>query len=134
VRCDIATKGATEKLSQVDQARRFAIDAARLAAETRCQNVVVLDVRGLSQVTDYFVLATGSSAKQMRTVAQEVEELGSPRKFGAMSRSGYEGESWVLVDFVDVVVHVFSSAARSYYDLDGLWGDAQQVDWNQNRK
>jgi ribosome-associated protein len=135
VRCDIATRGATQKVSQVvDEARRFAIDAARLAADTRCQNVVVLDVRGLSQVTDYFVLATGSSAKQMRTVAQEVEELGEPRKFGAMSRSGYEGESWVLVDFVDVVVHVFSAAARSYFDLDGLWGDAQQVDWNQNRK
>jgi ribosome-associated protein len=134
VRCDIATRAAKQKVSQVDEARRFAIDAARLAADTRCQNVVVLDVRGLSQVTDYFVLATGSSAKQMRTVAQEAEELGAPRKFGAMSRSGYEGESWVLVDFVDVVVHVFSAAARSYFDLDGLWGDAQQVDWNQSRK
>jgi ribosomal silencing factor RsfS len=56
---------ATQKLSQTDEARRFAVDAARLAGDTHCQNVVVLDVRGLCQVTDYFVLATGTSAKQM---------------------------------------------------------------------
>jgi len=133
-RCDIATKGATQGLSQIDEARRFAVDAARLAGDTHCQNIVVLDVRGLCQVTDYFVLATGSSAKQMRSVVREVEELGLPRGFRAMSRSGYEGASWVLIDFVDVIVQVFSAQARSYYDLDGLWGDAERVDWNQNRK
>jgi ribosome-associated protein len=89
----------------------------------------VLDVRGLCQVTDYFVLATGSSAKQMRSVAKEVEELGLPRNFKAMSQSGYEGASWVLIDFVDVIVQIFSAQARSYYDLDGLWGDAPKVEW-----
>ncbi len=131
-RCDIATKAAAKKLSQTDEARRFAIDAARLAGDTRCQNIVVLDVRGLCQVTDYFVLATGTSAKQMRSVAQEVEELGAPRKFVAMSRSGYEAANWVLIDFVDVVVQIFTPTARSYYDLDGLWGDAPQVEWGKS--
>ena len=128
-RCDIATKGATQKLSQTDEARSFAVDAARLAGDTHCQNVVVLDVRGLCQVTDYFVLATGTSAKQMRSVTQEIEELGLPRNFKAMSQSGYEGTSWVLIDFVDVIVQIFSAQARSYYDLDGLWGDAPVVEW-----
>jgi ribosome-associated protein len=89
----------------------------------------VLDVRGLSPITDFFVIATGTSARQMRSVAEEIEEMGQPRRFKAISRSGYEGESWILTDFVDVVVHIFNQEARGYYDLDGLWGDAPRVEW-----
>ncbi len=91
--------------------------------------MVVLDVTGLSPVTDYFVLATGTSARQMRTVADEVGELGERQDFKPFTQSGYEGESWILLDCVDVVVHVFSPDARQYYDLDGLWGDAKRVEW-----
>jgi ribosome-associated protein len=56
-------------------------------------------------------------------------ELGESRRYTPMSVSGYEGENWVLADFVDVLLHVFSEEARLYYDLDGLWADARQVDW-----
>jgi ribosome-associated protein len=100
-----------------------------LAAATRCHDVVVLDVRGISSVTDYFIIATGTSDRQMRTVADQVEELGEPSNFKALSRNGYEGGSWILTDFVDVVLHVFSPTARSYYDLENLWGDAPRVAW-----
>src|SRR5438128_9130309 len=120
--------GEVEKRAQA--ARSFAIEAARLAANTRASDVVVLDVSRLSPVTDFFVIATGTSARQMRTVCDEVAELGKPKNFKALSTSGYEGESWILVDFIDVVVHVFSDEARSYYDLAGLWGDAPRVEWN----
>ena len=65
----------------------------------------------------------------MRTVAEQIEELGTPRNYDAFSRSGYEGESWILVDFIDVIVHVFRQDARVYYDLDNLWGDAKKVEW-----
>ncbi len=102
-----------------------------MAANTRCHNVVVLDVTGLSPVTDFFVLASGSSARQMRSVAKDMEEMGTSQNFKAMSRSGYEGESWILLDFVDIIVHVFSEEARQYYDLDNLWGDAKPVSWKQ---
>ncbi len=91
--------------------------------------MAVLDVRGISPVTDYFILATGTSDRQMRSVADQIEELGGPLRFKALSRNGYEGSSWILTDFVDVVLHVFSPAARSYYDLDNLWGDAPRVAW-----
>jgi ribosome-associated protein len=111
------------------EARQFAIDAARLASQTHCHNIAVLDVRGLSPITDFFLIATGTSARQMRSVAEEIEEMGQPRRFTAISRSGYEGESWILTDFVDVVVHIFNQEARGYYDLDGLWGDAPRVEW-----
>jgi len=91
----------------------------------------VLDVRRLSPVTDFFVIGTGTSARQMRTVADDIEEMGETRGYQALSRAGYEGETWILLDFIDVIVHLFSESARQYYDLDNLWGDARAVEWNQ---
>jgi len=114
---------------RLDAGRKFAVAAARHAANTRCTNVVVLEVDGLSPVTDFFVLATGTSARQMRTVADEVADLARENNYPALSSSGYEGESWILLDCVDVVIHIFNPQARSYYDLDSLWGDAKRVEW-----
>ncbi|MGE5607659.1 MAG: ribosome silencing factor [Bacillota bacterium] len=115
--------------ARVETARAFAIDAARLAANTRCHQVVVLDVRELSPVADFFVLATGTSKRQMGSVCDDIEELGQPRTFTPISRAGYGGDTWILLDFVDVIVHLFSDEARQFYDLDNLWGDAKLVDW-----
>lgn len=88
-----------------------------------------MDVRGISPVTDYLVLATGSSARQMRTVLGEVTEFGQSRGFGCISNGRQEGETWLLCDMVDVVVHVFTQDSRMFYDLDSLWGDAKRVEW-----
>ena len=118
-------KTATEKPNAQD----FAIEAARLAANTRCKDVVVLDVRSVSPITEFLVIATGTSARQMRSVMDEIEELGEPRGFKALSRAVEKSENWLLIDFVDVVIHAFSDEGRSYYDLAGLWGDAPQVEW-----
>jgi len=111
--------------------RQFAVAAARLAADRRCQRVVVLDVRGLSPVTDYFIIATGTSPRQMRTVCEEVMELAQQMKQSTLSDSGLDGDTWMLVDFVDVMFHLFSEQARDYYDLEGLWGDAKAVNWEE---
>ena len=94
--------------------------------------MVVLDVSGLSPVTDYFVLATGTSPRQMRSVCDEAGEFGDTQDYAPLSQSGTEGDTWMLIDFVDVVLHVFSQESRMFYDLDGLWGDAKQVDWKEN--
>ena len=129
-RCTIATKTAEpDRKTRLNAAKNFAIEAARLAASTRCHDVVVLDVSGVSPVTDYFVIATGTSARQMRTVIDEVDELGEKHNYSALARSGYDGDQWILVDFVDVLVHVFNDEARLYYDLDNLWADAKRVNW-----
>src|SRR5262249_16649101 len=113
------------------KARQFAIDAAKLAAHTRCHNVVLLDVRGISPVTDYMILATGTSARQMRSVCDELAEWAQEQhNLRALNSDGLEGESWMLIDFVDTVVHVFNDEARQFYDLDGLWGDAKRVELN----
>jgi ribosome-associated protein len=120
----------TQPVAENEDARRFAIEAAQLAAATRCHNLVVLDVRGLSPVTDYMVLATGTSGRQMKTVADELEELGGKAGNPLLSRAGDEGTSnWIAIDFFDVVIHVFDQEGRMYYDLDGLWGDAPKVEW-----
>ena len=123
----IATETKETGKNRIEAARNFAIEAARLAAHTRCHNVVVLDLQGLSPVCDFFILASGTSPRQMRTVADEISELGEKRNFAAFNQTGYEGESWILVDFIDVVLHIFSDEARAFYDLDNLWGDAKRV-------
>lgn len=112
-------------------ARRFAIEAARAASQSHCHNVVVLDVRGISPVTDFLVLASGTSPRQMRSVGEEIVELGGPHNYKPLSRDGLGGDAWVLVDFIDVVLHVFSGEARAYYDLDNLYGDAKVVLWKE---
>jgi ribosome-associated protein len=92
---------------------------------------VVLDVSGLSPVCDYFVLATGTSPRQMRTVADEIVELAEAQKFKPLSESGFDSATWVLVDCVDVIIHLFNEDSRRYYDLDNLWGDAKPVEWRE---
>ena len=102
-----------------------------MAANTRCHNVILLDVRGISPVTDYMVLATGTSPRQMRTVCDDVAEMAEQRgQKPYNSVDDQESDSWMLIDFIDVVVHVFSNDARQFYDLDNLWGDAKRVEWN----
>jgi ribosome-associated protein len=123
------TPTVTRAEDRTEASRQFAIDVARLAANTRCHNVVVLDVTGLSPVTDYYVLATGSSGRQMRAVMKDLEELAQSRGYNPLSRSGYEGETWLLCDMVDVIAHVFNQESRMFYDLDNLWGDAKRIEW-----
>jgi ribosome-associated protein len=116
---------------RIASSRRLAVDAARLAASTHCTDVVILDVRGLSPITDFLVIATGTSARQMRSVAQEIMEMAQQKGDRALSTNGLDGGSWICADFIDMVLHVFSPEARLYYDLDNLWGDARIVDWQE---
>ena len=110
-------------------ARRFAVEAAAHFASTRCHNVVLLEMGGLSPVTDYMVIGTGTSPRQMRTVCDQLEEIAEPKGHRKLSRSGDESGQWIVIDFVDVVCHVFSQEGRMFYDLDNLWGDATRVEW-----
>ncbi len=111
-------------------ARAFAIDAARSLSDDKCEHVLVLDLQGRSQVTDFFVVATGASDRQLRSAGEHVADLGQQRSFTLFRSNMREpSQTWVLLDFVDVVVHVFSPEARAYYDLELLWGDAERVEW-----
>jgi ribosome-associated protein len=107
----------------------FARQIARLAADHRSEDIVILDLRNLSAIADFFVIATGTSDRQMRAVAEAVEEYGLSIGQRVFGRSGYENATWVLVDYVDVVLHLFDQERRQYYDLELLWGDAPRVNW-----
>lgn len=116
-----------KKKTKTDEQRGFALTAARIAVERNCTDVAVLDLRGLSPATDYFVIATGTSSRQRRTVIDEVSQEGKKKGFDRFGRAGYEQGKWILADFVDVIVHVFDDEYREYYDLEMLWGDAKRL-------
>jgi ribosome-associated protein len=114
-----------------DQAVAFALAAARLAAENRAEDVAVLDLRGLSGVADFFVVATGSSERQMHAVLEHIDEYGRAQGRRPFRVANSRAGAWLLADYVDVVVHLFDEEHRAYYDLDGLWDDAPRLDWAQ---
>ncbi|MBE0535544.1 MAG: ribosome silencing factor [Phycisphaerae bacterium] len=103
------------------------MEAARIALELNCTDVTVLDLRGLSPAADYFVIATGTSDRQRRSVIDEVRQYAKTAGWQRFGQAGYEQGRWILVDFIDVVVHVFDEEYRTYYDLEMLWGDAKRV-------
>jgi len=116
------------------KAKELAVAAARLAEDNHCSNITVLDLRGKSPATDYFVIATGTSDVQMRSVADEISKEAKQREFERFGKAGYERARWILLDFVDVVVHIFESEYRSYYNLEMLWGDAEQVAYERGQQ
>jgi ribosome-associated protein len=123
----LAKRKTTVKKITVLTAKKFATEAAKIALERHCTNVVVLDLKGKSPATDYFLIATGTSNRQTRSVADEIIQLGKEHGFKIFGRAGYEQGKWVLLDFVDVVVHIFDEEFRQYYDLELLWGDAKKI-------
>lgn len=112
-----------------DDALGFAVAAARIAADHKTEDVEVLDLRGLSSFADFFVLGTGTSARQMHAIVDLLEDHArsvgrSPFKV-ADSREAH----WILADYVDVIIHLFDEEHRDYYDLANLWGEAPRIAW-----
>ena len=110
-------------------AQAFAIEAARTAVDRHCTDVRVFDVRGRSQVCDYVVVASGTSDRQVRSVASEIEGIGDANGLHRFRTNADPASTWIIVDFVDVVVHVLEPSRRGYYDLDELWSDAPEVEF-----
>lgn len=122
-----------KRTTKTDAARKFAIAAARLAQDGNCEEIIVLDLRGVSPITDYFVIATGTSDRQMRSVADDIIEHGRTTGDKLYRQAGEESADWIVLDFVNVVVHLFDMEHRRYYDLELIWGEAPRVRW-QRRK
>lgn len=111
-----------------DKAREFVLQAAKIAIERHCSDVVAMDLNGMSPATDYFLIATGTSSRQTRTVADEIISAGKKGGFIPFGKAGFDSGDWILIDFVDVVVHIFDADCREYYDLELLWGDAAKLE------
>jgi len=98
------------------------------ADNRKAENIVILDVRDLSSVTDYFVIASGTSEPHLRAVVHEItDRLRDDHGLRALRADGSTQGAWVVLDFFDVIVHVMRADARERYDLEGLWGDAARV-------
>lgn len=103
-----------------------------MLSDGRCEGVLVLDVKGLSTVTDYIVIASGTSERQIRTSVDDLKDLGRELGHAIYRHDGTDEGAWVVVDFVDVVVHVLTPEQRVYYDLEALWGDAPRLTWQES--
>ncbi len=109
--------------------RSFAVDAARLLADNKCTDVVVLDVTAVSTMSDYIIVASGTSDRQMKSTADDVGELWTKRNYAPYRTDVDDRSTWIVVDFVDVVVHIFEPNTRAHYDLEMLWADAGRLEW-----
>lgn len=107
--------------------QRIALCAAEAGLDKKAGAVEIIDVVGKVDYADYLVLMTGQSDRHVAAIAEAVDAALSKRGFDAISVEGLPTGNWVLIDFVDVVVHVFQESTRSLYDLDGLWMDARRV-------
>lgn len=116
--------------SQAAAARNLALRAARSLRDDKCTDVLVLDVRGLSNVWDFVVIATGTSDRQMRSAADHVRTLARDLGHGVLRDNADDRCTWVLLDCVDVCVHVFEEATRGYYDLESMFDEAPRLAWD----
>ncbi|KKB36399.1 ribosome silencing factor [Bacillus thermotolerans] len=102
--------------------------AVEAADDKKAENIVVLDMHGISLIADYFMICHGNSDKQVQAIAREVKEEAEKQGAYVKRMEGFDEARWVLIDLGDVVVHVFHRDERVYYNLERLWGDAPEVD------
>lgn len=117
----------------IEASRTLACEIARLAQDRHCRDIVILELAGLSPVALHFVIGTGTSNQQIRSVAKEIEALGKEKGFSVYGRAGVEQGRWAVIDLVDTVVHLFDEEYRSFYDLELLWGDAPKIPWQKDK-
>ena len=108
----------SEKLSQ---------KLARLSWEKKGNDILILDVKGLTDVTDYFVLVTAESDPHVKAISDYVQEKLEKERLKAWHKEGYQNLQWVLLDYIDVVIHIFREQTRQFYELEKLWGDARMI-------
>ncbi|MCA9118848.1 MAG: ribosome silencing factor [Planctomycetales bacterium] len=129
---DPTVSDAPEKNASDENSRRsleLALAAARTASENRGRDITVLDLREVTPVFDFFVIATGTSRRQLHAMSEEIDhkledDLGDKR----MGIEGYSDSRWILLDYGTVVIHLFDEETRSYYDIENLWTQAKEVD------
>jgi ribosome-associated protein len=100
----------------------------KAAIEKKAQDPVLLELRGTTSFTDYFLLCSGKSDRQVQAIAQGIEEALKKKGIRPLGREGVTGGRWILIDYEDVVVHIFLEPVRQFYDLEGLWIDAPRID------
>ena len=109
----------------MNEALRIAVNAAD---DKKANDLVILDISKITSFANYFLLCTGDSSRQMQAIADEVEKQLKASGIRPSHVEGYQNSEWILLDCMDLVVHIFSKNARAFYDLERLWRDAQKMD------
>jgi ribosome-associated protein len=117
----------------LSRARDRAVEAAQAASSKKAMDIVILDVGKLIGITDYFVICSGNTERQVKTIVEEIERRLREEGVKPYRREGEREQRWVLVDYLDVVVHVFHREDREFYDLERLWSDAPQIPFEEER-
>ena len=108
--------------------KKLATNCRELADNKKAENIVILDVREISSITDYFVIASGTSEPHLRAISDEItEKLREDHEVRPRAVDGTSSAGWLVLDFFDVIVHLMRTDVREHYDLEGLWGDAPRV-------
>lgn len=102
--------------------------AVNAADDKKAHDLVALDISGIAAFANYFLLCTGDSARQMQAIADEIEKRLKASGIRPSHIEGYRNSEWILMDYLDLVVHIFSKTARAYYDLERLWRDGKKLD------
>ncbi len=111
-----------------------ALTAARVAEENRARDVLILDMRELTHEFDYFVLATGASRRQLHAISEEIDDVLEKRMGDRrLGIEGYQESRWILLDYGDVVVHLFDAETRAYYAMEELWAQAKRIPFEPRR-
>ena len=121
----------TATRSARNRALQQACLCAKVCDDFRGENTQVLDLTDVTPIFDYFVVTTAGSRRQMVAIAEEADKRMTGDGSNRLGIEGHEGSSWILHDYGDVVLHVFDAERRQTYDLEGLWADAQPVDWRE---
>lgn len=115
--------------SDSSRSLQLALAAARVAAENNGSDIVVLDMRELTPIFDYFVIATGTSRRQLHAMSEEIDhKLEDDLHDHREGIEGYQESRWILLDYGTVVIHLFEDQVREYYDLEGLWAGSSRVE------
>ncbi len=113
----------------LQESLEIAVAAAQALDEGKAEDIIILDLSSLSSFADFFVIATGTSIVHIRSLADRVEEKLRRQRIRMAHLEGQDSTSWFLLDYLVVLVHIFSPESRDYYGLERLWGDASVVDW-----
>lgn len=107
---------------------KFAKLIAELIKNKKGHDIKILDLRKLSSFADHFVICSADSERQVKAIAEEVEDKLTEQRIKCFHREGYETLNWILLDYFDVIVHIFKVEARNYYNLEKFWGDAPVIE------
>ena len=111
----------------MNESKKMALLAVEALEDKKAEDITIIDIREVSVLADYFIIADGSNRNQVQAMADSAEEALGKAGYDAKQIEGYQSANWILMDYKDIIVHVFSKEDRAFYDLERIWRDGKQI-------